>query len=67
MFGPWFWSSAELCTLLDSFSEDPRQRNVHKPKMEVTLGKSADFDAIMAEQAKAEAAAAAEQPQQPAA
>jgi hypothetical protein len=45
---------AELTTMLDSIADDGRQRPVQKPKMEIILGKSEQFDQIMAEASRTE-------------
>jgi hypothetical protein len=45
---------AELYTFFDVLDEG-RGKPVSKPKLAITMGKSADFDRIIAEQAKEEA------------
>ena len=43
--------------MMDSVSADGKQWPVQKPKMEIIMGKSEQFDQIMAEASKEEAAA----------
>lgn len=50
----------KLSTCIDTLTDRGRTRPVRKPKMEVILGKSADFDKIFAEQQKIREAKAAE-------
>lgn len=38
---------SEICTGLDAFNDDGRERAVQKPKMEVVLHKSESFDEAM--------------------
>jgi len=43
---------AEITTGLDAFNDDGRERAVQKPKMEIVLRKSEDFDQAMAQQTR---------------
>jgi len=45
----------KLTTSLEPYTDDGKARAVHKPKLEILLGKSDDFDKIMEEQAAAKA------------
>jgi hypothetical protein len=38
---------------METIQDDGMVRHIQKPKMEIVLAKSADFDEIMAEQARA--------------
>ena len=48
---------AEITTGLDAFNDDGRERAVQKPKMEIILRKSEEFDEVMANQTRAPQAA----------
>ena len=43
---------AEITTGLDAFNDDGRERAVQKPKMEIVLRKSEEFDQVMAQQTR---------------
>lgn len=42
----------KITTGLDAFNDDGRERAVQKPKMEIVLRKSEDFDQVMAQQTR---------------
>ncbi|DBA88019.1 hypothetical protein WJX77_003682 [Trebouxia sp. C0004] len=42
----------KITTGLDAFNDDGRERAVQKPKMEIVLRKSEDFDEVMAQQTR---------------
>lgn len=44
--------AAEITTGLDAFNDDGRERAVQKPKMEIILRKSDEFDEVMANQTR---------------
>ncbi|DBB17708.1 TPA: hypothetical protein ACH3X3_002747 [Trebouxia sp. C0006] len=46
----------KITTGLDAFNDDGRERAVQKPKMEIVLRKSEDFDQVMAQQTRQPAA-----------
>lgn len=43
----------KITTGLDAFNDDGRERAVQKPKMEIVLRKSEDFDQVMTQQTRA--------------
>lgn len=51
LYFDWF-DNSEISTGLDAFNDDGRERAVQKPKMEIVLCKSENFDETIAQQTR---------------